>query len=62
MQKFIKTDSVETKDALIKMGFVMIPSNESNIFVFLNDNTKVMKFDGIDNSKIKFTYTNMLCI
>ena len=55
-QPFIKTKDDETKQALIKAGFVLI-DDSNGIATFINDVTKSIKFD-----KKKIAYTNMLAM
>lgn len=54
MNKFIITNDNKIADKLRLMGFIQIPSNDTN-FIFMNNNTIKINFNNIDKTKICFS-------
>jgi len=59
MDKFIVTNSQDSKDILINAGFILI-SDMHNEWVFINDKSLMARFD--NNNKLKIRFTNKLNI
>lgn len=52
-QNFIKTSDKETREKLLKLGYVEIKEN-GGFYTFINDTTK-MNFGEVDKNKICFS-------
>lgn len=55
-KKFIKTNDLETKEQLLKLGFTLI-KQDGNLSTFINDLSKPMNFD-----KQKIAYSNIIAM
>ena len=53
--KFIRTDSVETREQLLALGFTEIETQDKNVYTFMNNGK--MTFDA---NTINCVYTNIL--
>lgn len=58
-KNFIKTTDKETAAKLITYGFQLI-SKISNVYIFLNEPSKKLNFDAVDEKKI--VYDNILSL
>lgn len=59
MKNFIKTTDKETAEKLISEGFKLV-SESSGTYTFINEVSKKLNFDAIDDKKI--VYDNILSL